>query len=426
MPFMAKVGDRRDDLGSADDVGPATSGSPSWRVRQVRLTLVLAATLVGCERKNEPVPTPPAAASQAPSVSVASSAAARSPRGKWTAKAGFSTGRDHLALTATRDGTVFAVGGNAGYAGKDLSSVDVLRLGGDWSLGPELITARSWALATTTPGGDVLVFGGLSGLSYLSSVERLARGGTSWKKLAELPYREEVTEVLTMGDGRVLALSRPAEKDTSVAHAAVLDPARGSWSKMVAIEKFDLARARAFQGAGSTVLVLAALHSISPPRAGGSRVGCDPLRVLDVSKGTWTTSSDEFPICGGIVAATLDGGRTLVAGGYDSVGGESRRAFIVESDGRSREVASMPLARYGGAAVALGRGRVLVVGASPTTLNRGSRTFLTGEIYDVVENRWEDARLPAALDVPHGASAGEGRAVFVTERSTETWLYEEH
>ncbi|MBI5536470.1 MAG: hypothetical protein HY898_27355 [Deltaproteobacteria bacterium] len=350
---------------------------------------------------------------------------ARAAHGKWTAKAGFSTGRDHLALTATRDGTVFAVGGSAGYAGKQLSSVEVLRPGADWLVGPELRTARSWAMATTTPDGDVLVFGGLSDLNYLSSVERLARGANAWMKLGEMPYREEVIDVLSMRDGRVLVLSRPTKNNVVQAHATMLDPARGTWSRTASIDKFDLARARAFEGAANTVLVLGALHTVSPPHADGSRVGCDPLRALDVAKGTWKTSSEEFPLCGGIAAATLGDGRVLVAGGYATTGGESSRAFVVDSDGRVKEVASMRIARYGAAAVALGRGRVLVVGASPTTANRGSTAFRTGEIYELASNRWEDAALPTSLEVPHGAPAGEGRAVFVAERSTESWLYDE-
>lgn len=37
----------------------------------------------------------------------------------------------------------------------------------------------------------------------------------------------------------------------------------------------------------------------------------------------------------------------------------------------------------------------------------------------------EDAAVPTSLEVPHCALAGEGRAVFVAERSAETWLRDE-
>ncbi|HEX8232898.1 MAG TPA: kelch repeat-containing protein [Caulobacteraceae bacterium] len=258
-----------------------------------------------------------------------------------------------LRLTAPRaahsvvslpDGRVLFIGGctedscETGPAGAGVDVYDPR--GGTVRSAGRLTGPRTSGAVAVLPGGDVLVAGGWSGPAVTDAVERFDPSTGRSRRLKPLAVARADIATAVLDDGRVLLA--------------------GGYSGGRALDVVELFDPRTD--------AITRLPPLSSPRAGA-------------------------------MAVKLEGGRVLVVGGGEGTGSDlapSNRADVVQVGAGSRRVGDLRTARYKHAAVAIGGGRVAVIGGSDARDNQGKIRSI--EIFD-----------PATERFTSGGSAAEAR-----------------
>ena len=330
------------------------------------------------------------------------------PRGAFLEAGSLSVPRSHAAAAAVPlpEGVAVLVAGGLGP--EPLDSAELFLPpprgagGGAFVPAAKLLRARSHAVALTLADGSVLVAGGASGATALASVERfdlvapvkpgsIASYRGQFHQQGPLSTARHSTAALLLPLGEVLLAGGKGDSDSRLASAEVYDPFAspqpGANGPPVAAPK---------RGAGSASRVAGAGPGATPP--GLSR----PLGNLSTPRA-------------GAAAVLLASGRALIAGGDWG----PRRALSsaelytprgTSLKGRAVRTGDLHAPRAAACAVALGDGKVAVIGG------RGASALASIELFDARAARGSGAfsaagNLGEAREQPLCAGLGGGLAL---------------
>ena len=99
----------------------------------------------------------------------------------------------------------------------------------EWQSAPSMADARDLATATALETGEVLVVGGESSGSFLSTAERFDPSTHAWKVAAGLPDGRDQHVAVLLADGRVL-LAGGYGDGKYLASATIYDPTTDGWT----------------------------------------------------------------------------------------------------------------------------------------------------------------------------------------------------
>ena len=283
--------------------------------------------------------------------------------GKVTKTRSLENPRDSFAIATLADGRVLVAGGlNASEIGK--SSVRIWNpKTGAWSEAALMHQARIGPIGAALPGGKVLVAGGTDNDGNpLRSAEVYDPGRDRWTTTGTLPRGGSWRVAVPLVDGRVLALAEGASDTStpSLEAAAIYSPATGTWSSIGSLDKLH--------GHLPAVVPLADGGALVIGGANANERSVRSVERLDPRSGKWRTVGSLRTARDGAVAALLDDGRVLVAGGFSGDTWASNRKPLVSAEvfdpaknvfGRASD---MPKPRNRGVAVLLTDGSVLVAG----------------------------------------------------------------
>lgn len=333
-----------------------------------------------------PVPTGPV--SQPPSLfpsPSATGAASPAVAGAWRPAAPMIRPRTGFDAVVMGDGTVLAVGDDfacqAGPASPGSERAERYDPVGDaWVEVPSLNKPRKEPATVVLPDGSALVIGGLNDVDQpFSSTKKFTTGTGTWADGPLMTLGRQQPLGVTLPDGRAFVVSETDGRFTS----ELMDQAAGSWRTTAALPAQttidDMVSLR-----GGTVLAVGTSTGNSDPTPDAHRY--DPVA------GTWTDVQG-LAQSGYSLVATPDGG-ALAVGGSD--GGElwggtgaltSRVHRFDPATGTWIQVASMATPRWEPQVVVLADGRVLVAGGSTGDVPTGQALRST-ELYDPASDRW--------------------------------------
>ena len=274
----------------------------------------------------------------------------------WVEVASLNKPRKSPATVALPDGSAMVLGGinsdDVPFSSTKIFSPETRT----WTNGPLLDLARSEPLAAALADGRVIVAG--SGDRTTSEIYDPAR--SSWERAAALPPNTDIRDIVSLSDGRVLALGFDHVDADPVPAGYLYDPQRDGWT--------------AVEAPGVHGYVLAALTDGGALAIGGTDDGVertsDRVRRFDPGSGRWAPVAPMLTPRIGPQVAVLDDGRMLVAGGAitqdDEIRSEALRSteiFDPTTNGWST-ADDLLEPREGGLAVVLEDGSVLVLGGS--------------------------------------------------------------
>lgn len=262
-------------------------------------------------------------------------------------------------------------------------------------------TRRRWAiLATAVVGMSVTGCGGPSAAASAAVSPTATRGAGSWLPAGQLALARASTYAVPLADGRVLVVGNDnicmpddgAWQDS--ARAELYDPAANSWTSTGSLNapRSDFAAVALPNG---SVLVTGGLTAGNP--AEGVYGAYSSTKLYDPGTGTWSATSTMNTARTEPVAALLDDGTALVAGGayVDRAGYRVlSSAEIYDPDTALwSPTGGMLAARRDARAVTLSDGRVLVVGGSSTgrRLSDAYTIVQSAEIFDPATSVWSQA-----------------------------------
>jgi N-acetylneuraminic acid mutarotase len=223
-----------------------------------------------------------------------------------------------------------------------------------WSASTPTPTSRYSTGVTTTPDGDMLVFGGISGGVVVGTSERFDPATATWTTLSPMPTPRNAPRAVTAGDGTVLVIGGfPANSDaTSLVEA--YDPATDTWSTRANLPTSNAAPA-AVRGADGTIYVI------------GGYPGCcfgylNSVYAYDLANNTWTSRAPMPTPRQSPGAAHAADGRIYVVGGNGS--GPTDRVVEVYDPATNSwsSRAPMPLSGNGLNLVAAANGKLYAFG----------------------------------------------------------------
>ncbi|MBI3564667.1 MAG: hypothetical protein HY079_05675, partial [Elusimicrobia bacterium] len=273
------------------------------------------------------------------------------------------SGRNDAPLAVAVDGTGF-------QPGAALSLTRAGAAGGAWTATGSMAAVRRLHATTPLPGGKALAFGGYDGHVSLASAEVYDPASGAWTATAPMATPRTQPLVTVLRDGRVMATGGYVawqSSSTFLAGAEVYDPAAGTWTTVAPM---------------STPRVLHALVTLADGRVlavGGSPsngVGLTGAEIFDPATGAWTPTGSLATGRYGHTATLLGSGKVLVTGGYNGTYQTSAEIFD-PATGLWTAAPAMANRRYIATATLLGNGKVLVAGGYDGTANGA-----TAELYD--------------------------------------------
>ena len=294
--------------------------------------------------------------------------------------------------------------------------------------------ARASGMEATLANGTILIAGGVSNTTVLSSAEIYtpAKSGTgTWTATGSLHAARQSAGAVSLIDGRVLVAGGKGTQNSILSTAELFDPAAGAWSTTGGMSK------------PRNGLIATLLYNGKVLVAGGTDTGkpVDPLasaELYDPSAGTWSPTGSMATGRAFASATLLPSGEVLVAGGVISPDGTlGKSAELYDpATGTWSSAGSMAAARDHQMAVLLIDGRVLIMGGQGSD----GKPLATAELYTPSSNTWAPAasfsggRTAAATDVNYsgrvlmaGGFGGNGNtilssaSVFTPNRNGGSW-----
>jgi N-acetylneuraminic acid mutarotase len=244
--------------------------------------------------------------------------------------------------------------------------------------------------------GKVLVAGGAAGTSAaLAKAALFDPAAGTWAATASLQVARRLHAMTLLDDGKVLVTggtSGATPLSPGLPSAEIFDPATGGWTSAAPMQEPRRGHTAVLLP-NKHVLVAGG----TAVRSGDSLKSLRTAELYDPEEDTWTTTGAMTDARSGHTAVALDGGRVLVAGGIAPISrtGEASLAFCelyTQSSGTWAPTASLLQPRSRHQAVKLSGTTVLVVGGS-TPGTPGDGTFdpfnqLTAELFDVASGLW--------------------------------------
>jgi hypothetical protein len=299
---------------------------------------------------------------------------------EWTVAASLNKPRTAFAMVPAQDGGVMVIGG-INDQDQPFSSTRRFDLdAATWVDGPLTTVAYGQVAATTLEDGRIFVIGPTmqTDTNTTSMVESLAPGADSWD-VADPVVGPSIHALTALGDGTLLGTGIGYELPSML---VILDPdADHGWQPFPS-PGFDLIeRIVPFRGG------MLAFGTLYDPMSGD--VAAVSPRRWDPIGGAWIDTGPMAAPRSAAAIATLADGRVLVTGGV--VGGrEPGNGEIVRSSEVYDPVAQtwsagpdMLHLRYGGQAVVLDDGSVLVMGGQDALNEFGDAPFCPGALTSV-------------------------------------------
>jgi N-acetylneuraminic acid mutarotase/uncharacterized protein YjdB len=286
-----------------------------------------------------------------------------------------------------------------------------------WHPAGNMIQTHAGHTATLLTNGVIMVDGGWSWVpTSQSNIQFLTQSGTElynpvtnqWSG-APTGLGTAVHTATLLPNGKVLEAGGVMLQDavfveTTVASAALYDPATNSWSAAPSMANARTAHSATLLPNG---LVLIAGGSYAAPLASAE--------LYDPTTNTWSAAGSLANARSGHTATLLPNGLVLAAGGTNAAGTD-----LVATGELYDPVAntwspagSMATARTGHTATLLGNGLVLVAGGSNLT------AFASAELYDPVANTWSQAGSMANARTSHTATLLANGTVLVAGGYTQ-------
>lgn len=295
----------------------------------------------------------------------------------WTTAGALSTDRGDIAAEALPDGDVLIVGGQLNNA-----SAALVERGSPegWSVSQPLAQARSGAGSTLLHDGRVLVAGGEVNdpVSESASSEIFAPLAGSWAAPRPMPAHRLLFDLLTLADGRALAVGGFSSGAANCAQPAFFDPITATWT--------ETGPAVAYPECALKGVLLEE----------GSVLACADgyVAIFEPETDTWRALPDAPFECRDATHLLLSDGTALWAGGLGQSSMALRQSWLfdpaLETWTQAGDLAS---AREGHGSLRLQSGKVLVGGGWNGTMVPGI------ELYDPVSRTWSAAPNPTQLRV---------------------------
>ncbi len=246
--------------------------------------------------------------------------------GRWVPTGRLNAPRGSHTATRLLDGSVLVVGGSS--EGTPLTSAERYDpRSGTWSVTGSLATARFWHTATLLGDGTVLVTGGAAGgidrfeRSFaLATVERYDPGHGVWRSGPRLSFARDNHFAVRLTDGRVLVAGSGGvrERSASGEDVTALGPDPGERRRLA--ELFDPAQDQWFpagrMGVGRTNPTATVLADGRVLVAGGTTPSpTATAELFDPHTGAWTAAAEMASPRSYHAAVLLADGRVLVTGG---------------------------------------------------------------------------------------------------------------
>ena len=274
----------------------------------------------------------------------------------WVKAPSLNKPRKEPATVVLADGSALVVGGLNDIDQAFSSTKEFEPRAGTWTDGPLMVLARETPLGVTLPDGAVLVVSETGG-GFTS--ELLDPTTFVWKKAASLPPHARIDEMVGLHGGPVLAIGSDTASGSEPASAAYrFDPASGTWTPV--------------QGLAQSSYELVALPDGTALAIGGidgNNAITAQVQRFDSRTGAWTQVASMSTPRSLAQAVVLADGRVLVAGGStgkDFANGKALTSTELYDPATDRWTPGKDLleARYGGHALALQDGSVLILGGA--------------------------------------------------------------
>jgi hypothetical protein len=306
-------------------------------------------------------------------VSYVTNAVAPPPRlGTWARTGSMTTDRGQFTLTVLGNGQVLAAGGLInGFPEASTSSADLFNPAtGTWTNTGYMITDRRFHTATTLPGGNVLVAGGISGLlngPKITNAEIYLSASGVWTNTGSLLTAHAGHAAALLTNGLVLVAGGITNQTCEL-----YNPATQTWTNTGPLNEMRISAA-AFTLPNGKVLI-----------EGGA--SDNTAELYDPATKMWTYANSLLMEQDSSVAVLLPNGTVLVAGGTDVNGNYSGFAEIYDPlAGTWSETGSMNTPRNQASAVVLANGIVLVAGGQGA-----AGTLTDAELYDPAHGTWTE------------------------------------
>jgi eukaryotic-like serine/threonine-protein kinase len=167
--------------------------------------------------------------------------------GTWSSAASMSTPRALASATRLQDGRVLVAGGDASWQGADaqganqtvLTSAEIYDPSSNtWQPAGDLSAPRAAQTAALLPNGHVLVTGGWSdGKEFGTTSVDEYTPGVGWSSGNSMPTPHAQGRLLTLTDGRLLAVGGVDAAGNATAETDLYDPNSGSWQRSGSLQE---------------------------------------------------------------------------------------------------------------------------------------------------------------------------------------------
>ena len=271
--------------------------------------------------------------------------------GTWSSAGTLATGPGtHRAALLLDTGHVLVTGG--AYGGSTLSSSELYGpVEPGWEFTGPLSFARSDFTLTSLPDGRAVAMGGSTGMYTVTAhdtVQAYAPSTGTWSWLAPLPQGRYGHSATVLADGRVLVAGGHSGNST-VTTAWLYAPATDTWTPTGSLNQARYLHSATLLEDGRVLL------------AGGG--GVSSAELYDPATGTFSLTGALGTSRFGHVAVRLADGRVLLAGGYGNNPLATAELYN-PATGTFQATGSLSVPRYNVSGTLLGNGKVLVAGGS--------------------------------------------------------------